>query len=90
MHHATTRECTGETQGIAQARRELKDKLQGENYHFGEVVSRARELETRFRGGAEEAWQVNDGSDDKWSWQEEEELLREVAAPHVMSPGEGM
>ena len=40
------------------------------------------------------AWQVNNGSDDEWSWQEEEELLREVAlplaAPHTMSLGVGM
>lgn len=62
-------------------RRELKDELRGEHYHFGEVVSRARErLEKRFRGGAEEARQVKDDDDDEWSWREEEELLREEVA----------
>ena len=61
-------------------RQELKEELRGEGYHFGEVVTKARErLESRFRTGAEEARKVkeDDESEEEWSWREEEELLRE-------------
>ncbi|KAF8497658.1 root hair defective 3 GTP-binding protein [Gautieria morchelliformis] len=61
-------------------RQELKDELRGEGYHFGEVVTKARErVESRFRTGAEEARKVkeDDESEEEWSWREEEELLKE-------------
>lgn len=61
-------------------RQELKEELRGEGYHFGEVVTKARErLELRFRAGAEEARKVKEEeeSEEEWSWREEEELLKE-------------
>ncbi|KAF8520478.1 RHD3/Sey1 [Hysterangium stoloniferum] len=69
---------------LATFKQDLINKLRGEGYSFGDVVSKARQrLTQRFQEGAEEARKVkeDDESDEEWNWHEEEELLNiEVAA----------
>ncbi|KZP11511.1 RHD3-domain-containing protein [Athelia psychrophila] len=61
------------TSCLAQFKKETLDGLKGDNYHFANVVAKARErCETRFKISAQEA--VVEGTD--WTWDEEMNLLR--------------
>ncbi|KZP11512.1 RHD3-domain-containing protein [Athelia psychrophila] len=76
------------TSCLAQFKKETLDGLKGDNYHFANVVAKAKErCETRFKTGAQEAIvAVND-----WTWDDEMILLsneRILLSNEIVSVGD--